>query len=95
MSPLKYFKNLMNSFKDKDARIVERGIVVGTGLTVPAWDEIHDILPKMITNAKMAILPPMPDYVYSEFVVFMKEHKYDTEQDIDGNIMIKMSVRKR
>lgn len=95
MSPLKYFKNLMNLFKDKESCNIERGIVVGTGLTVPAWDAVHDILPQMITTAKMVILPPLPEFVFIEFEFFLKEHKFDINKDIDGNLIIKMSIRKR
>ena len=95
-TPLKYFTNLMDRvFGDQETRTFDGGIENETNMTFPVWEEIHNAMPKMYTSAKMAIISALSDIAYIELRNFLAQHKYDVERDYLGEIVVKMSIRKR
>lgn len=95
-TPLKYFTNLMDRvFGEQENRTFNGGIETETNMTLPIWEEVHNAMPKMYTSAKMAIISGLSDIAYIELKSFLAQHKYDVERDYLGEIVVKMSIRKR
>ena len=96
-SPLRYYNDLMNRVFGDANRTFQNGMDVGTWIPESSFHEIAKAYPNAFTSQKVVIMKPgsLSERAYEDFCHFMKAHKFDVHKDVDGAIIIKMSVRIR